>query len=101
MAAISGGVSLTQDPESVGLQNAVTSGLGVSALTRYTILPGMKLLDDKDGFPPLAEIRVGLFYKHPRLSDAGIRLVNHVIARLDEAGISSHPVTRQSELDRQ
>jgi DNA-binding transcriptional LysR family regulator len=84
-----------------GLQNAVVNGLGASALTRYTMLPGMRALDEKDGFPPLAEIRVGLFYKHPRLSDAGIRLVNHVIARLDEAGVSGDPVRRHGELDRQ
>jgi DNA-binding transcriptional LysR family regulator len=84
-----------------GLQNAVLNGLGVSALTRYTTLPGMRALDEADGFPPLAEIRVGLFYKHPRLSDAGIGLVNHLIARLDEAGLSGDPVRRPIELDRQ
>lgn len=84
-----------------GLQNAVINGLGVSALTRYTMLPGMRVLDESDGFPPLAEIRVGLFYKHPRLSDAGIRLVNHVIARLDEAGVSGAPARRPLELGRQ
>jgi DNA-binding transcriptional LysR family regulator len=84
-----------------GLQNAVVNGLGVSALTRYTMLPGMRVLDDSDGFPALAEIRVGLFYKHPRLSDAGIRLVNHIVARLDEAGVSGDPVRRPIELDRQ
>ncbi len=84
-----------------GLQNAVINGLGVSALTRYTMLTGMRVLDENDGFPPLAEIRVGLFYKHPRLSDAGIRLVNHIIARLDEAGVSGDPVKRNAELDRQ
>lgn len=81
-----------------GLQNAVINGLGVSALTRYTLLPGMRVLGEEDGFPPLAEIRVGLFYKHPRLSDAGIRLVNHIIARLDEAGVSGDPVRRHAEL---
>ncbi|MCD2184602.1 LysR substrate-binding domain-containing protein [Rhizobium sp. TRM96647] len=84
-----------------GLQNAVVNGLGVSALTRYTMLPGMRILDEKDGFPPLAEIRVGLFYKHPRLSDAGIRLVNHAIARLDEAGVSGDPTRAHVELVRQ
>jgi DNA-binding transcriptional LysR family regulator len=84
-----------------GLQNAVVNGLGVSALTRYTMLPGMRALDEEDGFPPLAEIRVGLFYKHPRLSDAGIGLVNHVIARLDEAGVTGDPIRRKAELDRQ
>lgn len=72
-----------------GLQNAVVSGLGVSALTRYTLLPGMRALGEIDGFPPLAEIRVGLFYKHPRLSPASIQLVNHMIAQLDESGISA------------
>ncbi len=65
------------------------------------MLTGMRVLDENDGFPPLAEIRVGLFYKHPRLSDAGIRLVNHIIARLDEAGVSGDPVKRNAELDRQ
>ena len=84
-----------------GLQNAVVNGLGVSALTRYTMLSGMRTLDERDGFPPLAEIRVGLFYKHPRLSDAGIGLVNHIVARLDEAGVSGDPIKRQMELDRQ
>ena len=84
-----------------GLQNAVVNGLGASALTRYTMLPGMRVLDELDGFPSLAEIRVGLFYKHPRLSDASIRLVNHIIARLDEAGVSNDPIRRAGELDRQ
>lgn len=84
-----------------GLQNAVINGLGVSAMTRYTVLPGMRVLDEKDGFPPLAEIRVGLFYKHPRLSDAGIMLINHIIMRLDEAGVSSDPLRRPAELARQ
>lgn len=88
-------------PGIAGLQNAVVNGLGVSALTRHTMLPGMKALSEGDGFPPLAEIRVGLFYKHPRLSDAGIRLINHVIARLDEAGISGDPTQRYVELVRQ
>ena len=84
-----------------GLQNAVVNGLGASALTRYTMLPGMRVLDEMDGFPSLAEIRVGLFYKHPRMSDASIRLVNHIIARLDEAGVSNDPIRRAGELDRQ
>ncbi|MGB3387778.1 MAG: LysR substrate-binding domain-containing protein [Pseudaminobacter sp.] len=81
-----------------GLQNAVINGLGASALTRYTMRPGMRVLDESDGFPPLTEIRVGLFYKHPRLSDAGIRLVNHIISRLDEAGASADPVRREGRL---
>lgn len=88
-------------PGVAGLQNAVVNGLGVSALTRYTMLPGMRALDEKDGFPPLTEIRVGLFYKHPRLSDAGIRLVNHMIARLDQVGTSLDRGQCEIELDQQ
>lgn len=81
-----------------GLQNAVINGLGVSAMTRYTMLPGMRILNEQHGFPPLAEIRVGLFYKHPRLSSAGIGLVNHIIGRLDAAGVSGNPANRNQEL---
>ena len=65
------------------------------------MLPGMRELREDEGFPKLEPLRVGLFYKHPRLSDAGIRLVNHIIARLDEAGVSGDPVRRHVELDRQ
>lgn len=34
---------------------------------------------------------MSVFYKHPCLSDAGIGLVNHIIGRLDEAGIAADP----------
>src|SRR3546814_13646098 len=78
-------------PGVTGLQNAVMNGLGVSALTRYTMLPGMRTLDESDGFPPLAAMRVGLFYRHTRLSTADIRLVNHLVSRLDDAGVLQDP----------
>lgn len=67
------------------LQNAVLSGLGVSALTKRTLLPGMRVLSLEDGFPPLANIRVGLYYKHPRMTDAGLALVNHLSLSMDDA----------------
>ena len=68
-----------------GLQRAVSTGLGVSALTRKTLLPDMQVLGPADGFPAMESIRVGLFYKHPRLSDAGLQLVNSLISHMDEA----------------
>lgn len=68
-----------------GLQNAIQNGIGISALTGPTLLEGMRVLDEEDGFPPLKEIRVGLFYNHPRLSEAGLHLVSHLVAKLDEA----------------
>lgn len=73
------------NPGISGLQRAVSTGLGVSALTRKTLLPDMRVLGPKDGFPELASIRVGLFYKHPKLTDAGLQLVNSLISHMDEA----------------
>jgi len=81
-----------------GLQNAVVNGLGVSALTRHTLLPDMRVLGPVDGLPALEDIRVGLFYKHPRLNSAGIGLINHIIGRLDEAGTSGDPTRALGEL---
>ena len=68
-----------------GLQRAVSTGLGISALTRKTLSADMRVLDAADGFPPLESIRIGLFYKHPRLSDAGLELANSLISYMDEA----------------
>lgn len=72
-------------PGITGLQNAVAAGLGVSALTQRTLTDQMRVLTEKEGFPALADIRVGLYYKHPRQSSHGLVLVNHIIARLDAA----------------
>ncbi|WP_413874690.1 LysR substrate-binding domain-containing protein [Albidovulum sp.] len=74
-----------------GLQNAVLNGLCVSALTKATMLPGMRVLDSTDGFPSLDPLRVGLFYKHPRLSAAGLQLVSDLVARLDSVGAGINP----------
>ena len=73
------------NPEIGGLQRAVASGLGVTALTRKTLLPEMRVLSARDGFPALEPIRIGLFYKHQRLSDAGLMLVDSLISHMDEA----------------
>ncbi len=83
-------------PGITGMQNAVIAGLGVSALTRKTLLDGARILGEADGFPPLEKIRIGLFYKHPRQSSAGLKLVEHLVASLDEAADgdfmpSAHP----------
>jgi DNA-binding transcriptional LysR family regulator len=72
-------------PEIGGLQRAVSAGIGVSALTRKTLLPEMRVLSARDGFPAMEPIRIGLFYKHQRLSGAGLMLVDTLISRMDEA----------------
>lgn len=69
-----------------GLQNAVLNGLCVTALTRATILPGMRELKEDEGFPKLEPLRIGLFYKHPRLSVAGLQLVSDLVAGLENVG---------------
>lgn len=74
-----------------GLQNAVLNGLCVTALTRQTLLPGMRVLGEAEGFPPLEPLRVGLFYKHPRLSTAVLELVSDLVASLDGVDASAEP----------
>ncbi|MCF1710347.1 LysR substrate-binding domain-containing protein [Tabrizicola sp. J26] len=69
-----------------GLQNAVVNGLCVTALTQATMLPGMRELTETDGFPKLEPLRIGLFYKHPRLSVAGLQLVSDLVASLESVG---------------
>jgi len=75
------------NPGISGLQRAVSVGIGISALTRKTLLPDMMLLKPEDGFPPLEKISVGLFYKHLRLNKAGLDLVKCLISSLDDAAL--------------
>lgn len=69
-----------------GLQNAVLNQLCVTALTHATMLPGMRPLSEDEGFPRLEPLRVGLFYKHPRLSASGLHLVSDLVASLESVG---------------
>lgn len=69
-----------------GLQNAVLNGLCITALTQATMLPGMRELGEDEGFPKLEPLRIGLFYKHPRLSAAGLKLVSDLVASLESVG---------------
>lgn len=69
-----------------GLQQAVQSGLGVTALTRRTLLGGMRVLSEKDGFPPLADIHLGLHFKNTGASTAALTLVNHIMQALHDSG---------------
>ncbi len=50
------------------------------------MLPGMRELPEADGLPTLGHLRVGLFYKHPRLSPAGLQLVSDLVASLESVG---------------
>ncbi|MBY6141810.1 LysR family transcriptional regulator [Leisingera daeponensis] len=67
-----------ESPGISALQNAVASGWGISALTTKTLLPGMRILTPDIGFPELARIHVGLFYKHVRQSEAALKLIDQI-----------------------
>ncbi|SEK47508.1 DNA-binding transcriptional regulator, LysR family [Roseovarius nanhaiticus] len=72
-----------ESPGISALQHAVLDGLGVTALTKKTLLPGMRTLHPKEGFPKLANIHVGLFYKHIKMSDAALNLIEQITIGVD------------------
>ena len=69
-----------------GIQSALLAGLGTSALTPATLLPGLRIGREEEGFPPLEPLRVGLFYKHARLSKAGHGLAQWLMEQIGAAG---------------
>jgi DNA-binding transcriptional LysR family regulator len=69
-----------------GLQQAVQSGIGITALTRRTLLRGMRVLTELEGFPPLADIHLGLHFKNTGASTAALMLANHVMKALHDSG---------------
>ncbi len=69
-----------------GLQQAVQSGFGVTALTRRTLTRGMRVLSEREGFPLLADIHVGLFFKNTGASTAALLLVNYIMQALHDSG---------------
>ena len=69
-----------------GIQSALLAGLGVSALTPATLSPGLRVGREEEGFAPLEPLRVGLFYKHARLSKAGHGLAHWLMDQIGVAG---------------
>jgi len=69
-----------------GLQNAVLAGFGVSALTSRTLLGGMHVLTQDEGFPPLPDVHLGLHYKHSLASTAGMMLASYLTKSLHDSG---------------
>lgn len=80
-------VLVSRDVE--GLQAAVRAGLGATALTPATLQPGMRVGRADEGFPPLAPLRIGLFYKHAALNEAGHGLAQHVLEHIQSSGKSA------------
>jgi DNA-binding transcriptional LysR family regulator len=69
-----------------GIQTAVLAGIGASALTPATLAPGMRVGTQAEGFPPLEPLRIGLYYKHARLSRAGHALAQWLVQQIALAG---------------
>ncbi len=58
---------------------AVTSGLAITPIATSSLTPGMRILTEEDGFPPLQETRISL-YQSPNAADPAIaRLVDHIV----------------------
>lgn len=72
-----------------GIQTAVLAGIGASALTPATLLPGMRVGTEAEGFPSLAPMRIGLFYKHARLSKAGHGLAQWLMEQITLTSLGS------------
>ncbi|ARE42380.1 Transcriptional regulator, LysR family (plasmid) [Rhodovulum sp. P5] len=68
-----------------GLQAAVQAGLGATALTPATLLPGMRVGRADEGFPAMAPLRIGLFYKHAALNKAGHGLAQHLLDHIHQS----------------
>lgn len=47
-------------------------------MTKKTLLPGMRILTTSDGFRRVSKIHIGLFYKHIKMSDAALKLIEQI-----------------------
>ena len=57
---------------------AVLQGLAVAALPRICVKPGMRILTEAEGFPPLGAFDIGLMMKPGRASPAAAALANQI-----------------------
>ena len=69
-------------PNSNAVNAAVQSGLAVGAVPELCVRPGMRVLTEKDGFPPLGTFEIGLVRKPGRASSAVEALARHVTESL-------------------
>jgi DNA-binding transcriptional LysR family regulator len=65
-------------PNSNAVNAAVQTGLAVGAVPELCVRPGMRILSEKDGFPPLGQFDIGLVRKPGRPSTAIEALARHV-----------------------
>jgi DNA-binding transcriptional LysR family regulator len=74
-------------PNSNAVNAAVQSGLAVGAVPDLCVRPGMRILTEKDGFPPLGTFDIGLVRKPGRPSSAIEALARHVTDSMANLGV--------------
>lgn len=65
-----------------GIVAAVRAGLGVTLLAATTVPEGVRVLDERDGFPPMGELDVRLHTRPETETDAVHRLVDYIATSL-------------------
>jgi len=76
----------------IGIQAAVSSGLGISILSVDAILPDHHELEDADGFPTPAPTELALIASSTRLSSAAKAVALYLEAALGTDGLTSETV---------
>jgi DNA-binding transcriptional LysR family regulator len=65
-------------PNRNAIDAAVTQGLAITAMPEICLRPGMRLLGESEGFPPLGYFDIGLVRKPGKISQAAEALANHI-----------------------
>jgi DNA-binding transcriptional LysR family regulator len=65
------------------IKAAVESGLAVTVLTEKDLRPGMKILDEKDGFPILGESEISLHQAPNLTNEAALQLMQQIIGQIN------------------
>jgi DNA-binding transcriptional LysR family regulator len=65
-------------PNSNAVNAAVLAGLAVGAVPEICMRPGMRILNEKDGFPKLGSFRLGIVHRPGRRSSASEALGRHI-----------------------
>ncbi|MCR8923501.1 LysR substrate-binding domain-containing protein [Dasania sp. GY-MA-18] len=61
-----------------GIHFAVEAGMGISALAKSTMLPGLKSFRSSDILPELGNVAIGFYYNMSELSPAAARLLEYL-----------------------
>lgn len=65
-----------------GIYAVLDAGLAVSALCRSNLRPGLRILDEAEGFPPLPDVGITLQRAAGKVSPVVDRLEEHIIASM-------------------